>query len=126
MRLAKERSTIERTAQTALVGTVSEVPFYVPDTDLPARPRYTLKHGDSFLMLDSHGDIGAASGGSDGFFHHDTRFVSRFELRFNDMPPLLLGSSVRDDDSASSADLTRVQTHYTHHARAAARHTEAR
>ena len=57
-------------------------------------------------MLDSQGDIGAASGGSDGFFHHDTRFVSRFELRFNDTTPLLLGSNVRDDDSASSADLT--------------------
>ena len=66
--IEQEQSTIEQIAQAALVSTVPEVPFYIPATDLPARPRYTLKHDDSFLILDSHGDIGAASGGSDGFF----------------------------------------------------------
>jgi glycogen debranching enzyme len=83
-----------------------EVPFYIPATNLPSRPRYTIKHGNSFLVLDSHGDLGAASGGSDGLFHDDTRFLSRFELRFDGETPLLLGSNVRDDNSALSADLT--------------------
>ncbi|MFZ0838174.1 MAG: hypothetical protein WAM77_12020 [Xanthobacteraceae bacterium] len=41
---------------------------------------------------------------------HLPRVVSRFELRFNDTTPLLPGSNVRDDDSASSADLTDSKT----------------
>ena len=85
---------------------VPEVPFYIPATDLPSRPRYTLKHDDTFVVLDSHGDIGATPGGADGLFHNDTRFTSLFELRFDGEPMLLLGSNVRDDNSALSADLT--------------------
>ena len=84
----------------------SEVSFYVPAVDLPSRSRHTIKHGDSFLVMDSHGDIGASSGGADGFFHNDTRFVSLLELRLDGEVPLSLGSNVRDDNSALSADLT--------------------
>jgi glycogen debranching enzyme len=84
----------------------SEVSFFIPAVDLPSRPRHTIKHGDSFLVMDSHGDIGASSGGADGFFHNDTRFVSQLELRFDGEVPLSLGSNVRDDNSALSADLT--------------------
>ena len=83
-----------------------EVSFYVPAVDLPSRSRHTIKHGDSFLVMDSHGDIGASSGGADGFFHNDTRFVSLLELRLDGEVPLSLGSNVRDDNSALSADLT--------------------
>ncbi len=71
-----------------------------------ARPKRTLKHGDSFAVLDSHGDIGASADGSDGFFHCDTRFLSRLELRFNRTPPLLLGSNITDDNAILTADLT--------------------
>jgi glycogen debranching enzyme len=83
-----------------------EASLYIPPVNLPARPRHTIKQGDGFLVMDSHGDIGAASGGADGFFHNDTRFVSQLELRFNGETPLLLGSNVRDDNSALSADLS--------------------
>jgi glycogen debranching enzyme len=85
---------------------VPEVEFYIPATNLPSRPRYTIKHGGTFLVMDSHGDIGAASGGADGLFHDDTRYMSQLELRFDGETPLLLGSNVRDDNSALSADLT--------------------
>jgi hypothetical protein len=36
---------------------------------------YVLKDGDSFIVADAAGDI---EGGSDGFFHNDTRLLSRF------------------------------------------------
>jgi glycogen debranching enzyme len=75
-----------------------------------ARPKRMLKHGDSFAVLDSHGDIGASDDGSDGFFHCDTRFLSRLELRFNRMAPLLLGSNVTDDNSILNVDLTNPDT----------------
>jgi glycogen debranching enzyme len=75
-----------------------------------ARPKRTLKHGDSFAVLDSHGDIGASTDGSDGFFHCDTRYLSRLELRFNRMAPLLLGSNVTDDNLILNVDLTNPDT----------------
>jgi glycogen debranching enzyme len=103
---AAGQSRLESALRTVPSRSFPEVPFYIPALNLPARPRHTIKNGDSFLVMDSHGDIGAASGGADGFFHNDTRFMSLLELRFNGETPLLLGSNVRDDNSAVSADLT--------------------
>src|ERR1044071_1541324 len=85
---------------------IQETPFYIAATGIGSRPRRSLKHGDTFIVVDSHGDIGAAEGGPDGLFHSDTRFLSRLELTVNDLEPLLLGSNVRDDNTALSADLT--------------------
>ena len=42
---------------------VAESPFYIPMTGPAARPRRSLKHDDTFIVLDSHGDIGASAGG---------------------------------------------------------------
>jgi len=82
-------------------------PFYIAAVQQTAtRPPRVLKHGDTFLVLDSRGDIAAPSGGSAGLFHLDTRYLSRLELRVNEMHPLLLGSSLRDDNSAFAVDLT--------------------
>ena len=80
--------------------------FYIPATGSPTRQRSRLKHNDTFVVLDSHGDIGAAFGEPDGLFNNDTRFLSRLELRLNGQPTLLLGSRVRDDNSVVTADLT--------------------
>jgi glycogen debranching enzyme len=87
---------------------LAEAPFYIPSTSSSARPRRTLKHADTFAIFDSHGDMGASAGGPDGLFDHDTRFLSRFELLLGGMQPLLLGSSVRDDNVTLSVDLTNA------------------
>ena len=89
-----------------LPETAAETPFYIPATGPATRPRRTLKHGDTFIVVDSHGDIGASAGGADGLFHADTRFLSQLELRLNGVQPLLLGSNVRDDNTLLSVDLT--------------------
>src|SRR3954447_23870961 len=89
------------------VETVSESPFYIPMTGPAARPRRSLKHDDTFIVLDSHGDIGASAGGPDGLFNCDTRYLARLELVLNEtQQPLLLGSNLRDDNSALTVDLT--------------------
>jgi len=85
---------------------IMESPFYIPMTGQAARPRHTLKHDDSFIVLDSHGDIGASAGGPDGLFNADTRYLARLELVLNQAQPLLLGSNLRDDNSALTIDLT--------------------
>src|SRR5499427_8274824 len=83
-----------------------EQPFYIPMTGPAARPRRSLKHDDTFIVLDSHGDIGASAGGPDGLFNSDTRYLARLELVFDELQPLLLGSNLRDDNSALNVDLT--------------------
>ena len=90
-------------------GTIeSAAPFYIPSTGPSARPRHTLKYGDSFAIFDSYGDMGVSAGGPDGLFDHDTRYLSRFELLIEGMQPLPLGGSVRDDNLTLTSDLTNA------------------
>ncbi|MCP3471487.1 amylo-alpha-1,6-glucosidase [Bradyrhizobium sp. CCGUVB1N3] len=93
-------------AASRTVEVVEEQPFYIPMTGPAARPRRSLKHDDTFIVLDSHGDIGASAGGPDGLFNCDTRYLARLELVLDDLQPLLLGSNLRDDNSALTVDLT--------------------
>jgi glycogen debranching enzyme len=72
----------------------------------PAGPPRALKYGDTFVVLDIRGGIGSPFVGSSGLFHDDTRHLSRLELLLNDKPPLLLGSNLRDDNTAFFVDLT--------------------
>ena len=92
-------------AQKVSVTVPTEASFYISATPSATRPRLSLKHNDTFVVLDSHGDIGASEG-TDGLFDRDTRFLSRLELRVNDAQPLLLGSNLRDDNAALVVDLT--------------------
>jgi glycogen debranching enzyme len=93
-------------AQMVSAEAPSEAPFYITATQAAGRPARTLKYGDTFAVLDSRGDVAAASGRSAGLFHLDTRYLSRLEVLINGMPPLLLGSNLRDDNSALFVDLT--------------------
>src|SRR3979411_1516573 len=79
---------------------VEESPFYIPMTGPAARPRRALKHDDTFVVLDSHGDIGASAGGPDGLFNADTRYLARLELVLDGVQPLLLGSNLRHGNYA--------------------------
>src|SRR3954464_9913931 len=88
------------------VDQTAESPFYIPMTGPATRPRRSLKHDDTFIVLDSHGDIGASAGGPDGLFNADTRYLAKLEMMLDDVQPLLLGSNLRDDNSALTVDLT--------------------
>jgi glycogen debranching enzyme len=96
----------ESTIKTLHIDPIPEAPFYIAVADVATRDRYTLKSGDTFVVMDSHGDIGASSGGPDGLFHCDTRYLSRLELTVNELQPLLLGSNLRDDNALLAIDLT--------------------
>ncbi|MBL6752389.1 MAG: amylo-alpha-1,6-glucosidase [Nevskia sp.] len=66
----------------------------------------TLKHGDSFAVFDARGDLDASLGEFEGLYHLDTRIVSRMRLLLNGQLPVLLSSTVQDDNALFSADLT--------------------
>ena len=97
------------------IDTTTEAPFYIASTAPSARPRRTLKLDDTFAVFDIQGDMGASAGGPDGLFNHDTRYLSRLELLINGMQPLLLGSSVRDDNLTLTADLTNPDIFHDGH-----------
>jgi glycogen debranching enzyme len=94
------KSTAKRTSDPA-----PEASFGVALTASPARPRHVMKHGDCFLVVDSHGDVGAAPGGSDGLFLRDTRYLSHLEMTINGLQPLLLGSNLSNDNCTLTVDL---------------------
>jgi glycogen debranching enzyme len=75
-------------------------------TSLVERSLRTLKTGDAFAVLDTHGDCGTVPDSPEGLFFQDTRYLSRFEMRFEGKRPLLLGSVIQDDNAALSVDLT--------------------
>ena len=67
-----------------------------------------LKHGDTFAVFDRYGDIKTIVGhGEQGIFHQDTRYLSRLELLLNaGQRPLLLNSTILEDNSLFTVDLT--------------------
>ena len=83
------------------------ITFYIPATSSLAerRPR-TLKHGDTFGLFDHYGDLVAGEGSPEGIYHKDTRFLSSLQLLINDRRPLLLSSTVQDNNTVLTADLT--------------------
>jgi glycogen debranching enzyme len=90
---------------TAAEETVS--PFYIASL---ASMRYwrarTIKHGDTFIVVDAFGDAQAGEPSSEGLYHEDTRFLSRLLLLVNGERPLLLSSAATSDNDILTADLT--------------------
>src|SRR5437764_14743426 len=93
-----------------LIDNFPEAPFYIPATGPASRPRRTLKHDDTFIVIDSHGDIGASAGGPHGLFNADTRYLARLELMLNQTQPLLLRSKPRHHNTALTVHLTNAET----------------
>ena len=65
-----------------------------------------LKQGDTFGLFDQYGDIHSLRTGSHGLYHEGTRFLSRFVLTLNAERPLLLSSTVKQDNVLLNVDLT--------------------
>ena len=67
-----------------------------------------LKYGDTFGVFNRDGDIEAAGRMQLGLFHTETRHLDRMTVRLDGRTPLLLSSTVRDDNAFLSVDLTNV------------------
>jgi len=81
--------------------------FVIPATGSlhELRPR-TLKHGDTFGVFDHNGDAIGAPGSTDGIYHRDTRYLSHLFLTIDGQRPILLSSTVRDNNAMLTCDLT--------------------
>ncbi len=81
--------------------------FYILATSSLADDRTrVLKHGDTFAVFDRYGDIQPVGVGEQGIYHEGTRFLSRLEFRLGKDRPLLLSSTVKEDNALLAVDLT--------------------
>src|SRR5678816_3100237 len=86
--------------------------FYIPATSsLADRSTRVLKHADTFAIFDRHGDVRPLGFENQGVFHEGTRFVSRWKLGINGTSPLLLSSSVKEDNDFLVVDMTNPALH---------------
>ncbi len=81
--------------------------FYILASSSMADDRTrVLKHGETFGVFDRYGDIQPVGRGTQGVFHQGTRFLSRQELFLNNDRPMLLSSTVKEDNALLAVDLT--------------------
>src|SRR5258708_6075884 len=81
-------------------------PYYISMAAAISTQRsHVLKQADSFAVLDHFGDIRANGSAAEGVFFEDTRYLSRFVLSVDRLRPMLLSSTVTEDNAMLSTDL---------------------
>ena len=76
------------------------------------KPRRTLKHDDTFIVVDSYGDIGASGGGVDGLFQRIRASCRGSNFCSMACSRCCSDSNVRDDNSVLTVDLTNPDVYY--------------
>lgn len=64
-----------------------------------------LKQGDAFVIADRLGEIHTSGRGEQGLFYKGTRYISRLRFRFGKRAPMLLCSSVLENNLLLAVDL---------------------
>ena len=73
------------------------------------RGQHTLKHGDLFGVFDHSGNILFGPGIADGLYYLDTRHLSALSLSLCGVRPILLSSTLRENNATLSCDLTNPE-----------------
>src|SRR5688572_25226734 len=91
-----------------------DAPTEDPHSVRPARElRRTLrvlKHDDTFAVLDEYGDAAGSPTNSEGLYHAGTRMMSLCRLLVGGERPLLLGSSLSDDNTVLMVDMANASS----------------
>ncbi|MBV8844180.1 MAG: amylo-alpha-1,6-glucosidase [Bryobacterales bacterium] len=81
--------------------------YYIQATsELLIEGALVLKQNDTFGLFNQHGDADAVERWEEGVYCSGTRFLSRLKLSLGKWTPLLLSSTVRNDNVLLAADLT--------------------
>lgn len=87
-----------------------EEDFYISATSTYADDRVrVLNHGDTFGVFDRWGDVQQLGTRVQGVYHEGTRFVSDFEFRLAGERPLLLSSTISENNEILTVDLTNPE-----------------
>src|SRR5207248_4445948 len=83
--------------------------FYIRSSshriDVGAR---VLEQADTFAVFDRFGDIEPFGTGELGVYYQDTRFLCRLTLKLGKDRPLLLSSTIREDNAVLVVDATNA------------------
>jgi glycogen debranching enzyme len=83
--------------------------YYISTESSPPDDRTrVLKYGKMFAVFNRHGDIETTGLKEQGLFFEGTRFLSQLELYLGNVRPLLLSSTIKQDNSLFTADLSNV------------------
>jgi glycogen debranching enzyme len=83
--------------------------YYIATKSAPQDDRTrVLKYGKMFAVFDRYGEVESSGIGEEGIFCDGTRFLSEYALFIGDSRPLLLSSTIREDNCLFTADLTNV------------------
>ena len=87
--------------------------FYVRATSSLADDRTrVLKYGEAFVVFNRFGDIESIGTMQFGLFYREARHLSRFSFYIGGRKPILLYSSIREDNSQLSVDATNLEIHH--------------
>src|SRR6516164_1178015 len=96
-----------KTQRLSTIADGDKSPYYIlatsPQADVHTR---VLKSGDTFAVFDHNGDITPTGLGEEGIYHEGTRYLSCLVLGLNGSKPLLLSSTVKEDNVMLAVDLT--------------------
>jgi glycogen debranching enzyme len=81
-------------------------PFYLPAATATHLRPWVLKEGDTLGVFDDCGHIQAAAPAVEGLFLEDTRYLSRLAFVIEGRAPLLLSSSVNNENTLFQIDQT--------------------
>ena len=82
-------------------------PYYIPTEETGATERpHVLKFDEEFAIFDTFGNMQAGSTEHEGLFYEDTRYLSTLLLKLASRRPLLLSSTLSEDNAFVIADLT--------------------
>lgn len=85
--------------------------FYIKATSSLADNRTRiLKYGETFAIFNRYGDIESLGTMQFGLFHMETRHLSRLAFYLGARKPLLLNSTIREDNSLFTVDATNLDT----------------
>ena len=86
---------------------VTENKFFEQGNSVPrGGSTRVLKHGDLFGIFDAFGDVDLGGLGEQGLFYQGTRHLCRSRMRVAGHDPMLLNSSIAEDNTRLFADLT--------------------
>ena len=74
----------------------------------------TLNYGDTFGIFDRWGDIKQFGTCVQGIYHQGTRFISDMEMEINHYRPMLLSSTIKNENEMLSVDLTNPDINDEH------------
>jgi glycogen debranching enzyme len=111
MRAGKPRSALPNGERSSGVLVVKDPYYILARSPLADEQRLILKHGDTFGVFDHYGDVKPGGLGEEGLYHEGTRFLSCLILKLGQDRPLMLSSTVKDDNALLAVDLTNPDLH---------------